>query len=96
MPGNYSGYGDEAVELFSNLVVNGETISSINAPLTVEVDENVVVCFDGPCTTPGDPGTAIAPEPSGLALIITGIGGIASALVRRRTLGWRNERWVSR
>ncbi len=44
-PGTYSGYGDEAVELFSNLVVNGETISSITAPLTVQVDENVVACL---------------------------------------------------
>jgi hypothetical protein len=83
-PGTYSGFGDEAVELFSNLDVNGDLISTIIAPLTAQIDENIVVCFDGPCTVPPDPGMAATPELSGLVLVATGVGGIAGALVRRR------------
>ena len=92
-PGTYSGYGDEAVELFSNLVVDGQTISSITAPLTVQIDENVVVCFNGACSAPGDPGTATTPEPSGLLLILTGICGITGALLQRRTSARRKKLW---
>ena len=80
--GIYFGYGDVAVESFSNLIIDGMNTPSISAPLTLTVAENISVCFAGPCLNPPPP-TAATPEPSALLLVVTGIGGL---VCRRRFL----------